>query len=570
MRLADRLLLKGVKVNDFRFWVSHKKYIRCTCSQADIVQSASPEQPLSRMLRDLQFPCDQVDTIDPYLLSAHQGFVEDVFLKDMLERGFDVARNLTFVDYHPAPYTDGPMEVVCESTFTHDRTVVQTRYLIGCDGAHSNVGRAMGVRQVGGTKGEVWAVIDGVLETDFPDIYSKTVVHSKDGGTAVLFPRERNMTRLYIALKSESGEETSMQELSQEYAMQRAAEIFEPYTLKWRSLEWFGRHQIGHRTASKFLDNIENGKVFLAGDAAHTHSPLSYGMNTSIADAWNLAWKLNLSIRGLSKVELLGTYEDERRQVADNLLDFDQEQVNSMLSGDSLGFAENSIRNARFASGYGADYAPNLLNVPQKGSILGQLRVGSIPPAAKVSRLVDSTPVDLQVDIPMLGQFRIFFFTRTLDKSMDFLAAVSTHILTDASVLGRATRATNSSYALQPPVAAPSDDFIRPERYTTVSGLFTFGIVLRMRTEELEIADLPALWRESKFTVYLDDVPHLDTRGMTATEKWLGGCSGSEVNIVVIRPDGVVGTMYRGRGTLDHAVKACQQLDSYFQGFLNV
>jgi hypothetical protein len=117
---------------------------------------------------------------------------------------------------------------------------------------------------------------------------------------------------------------------------------------------------------------------------------------------------------------------------------------------------------------------------------------------------------------------------------------------------------------------ATSDDFIRPERYTPISGLFTFSTVLQMALDELELNDLPPLWRESKFTVYLDDVPHMDTKGMTCTEKWLGSCSGSEVDIVVLRPDGYVGTIFRGRGSKENAARACNHLDSYFGGFLNV
>jgi phenol 2-monooxygenase (NADPH) len=142
----------------------------------------------------------------------------------------------------------------------------------------------------------------------------------------------------------------------------------------------------------------------LMNQAAHTHSPKSQGMNSSIHDACNLAWKLNLVIRGLSKSNaLLSSYEEERRQVAEDLIDYDTEQLDALVGGDSVAFLENCLRNARIVSGYGADYTPNLLTVSQKGSILGNLRVGSIPPPAKVSRYFDMNPVDLQLDIPMLG-----------------------------------------------------------------------------------------------------------------------------------------------------------------------
>lgn len=293
-------------------------------------------------------------------------------------------------------------------------------------------------------------------------------------------------------------------------------------------------------------------------------------MNTAIHDVYNLAWKLNLAIRGLASPGLLPTFEDERRQVIDNLIDYDHEHIAALTSGSATAYAENSLRNARFASGYGADYAPNLINMAQKGSILGALRVGSLLPPAKVTRFVDSAPVDIQLDVPALGQFRLLFFTKSVTASVEFLNGVSAHALSESSALGKASRAANESYCTQPPFAAVSDDYVRPERYTTVSGLFTYGIVLQMRGDELELSDLPTLWRESRWTVYLDEVPHLDTRGMTCTEKWLGGVSGSEVAVVVIRPDGVVGTIIRGRGTKEHAAKACQSLDSYFSRFLNV
>jgi phenol 2-monooxygenase len=153
------------------------------------------------------------------------------------------------------------------------------------------------------------------------------------------------------------------------------------------------------------------GTVFESGpanqlQATHTHSPKSQGMNTSIHDSWNLAWKLNLAIRGLAKPCLLATYEEERRQVAEDLLDYDYESVNALIACDTQALADNIHRNVRFTSGFGADYAPNLLNVHQKGSVLGDLRVGTLPPPAKVTRFIDANPVDIQLDIPMLGRWR--------------------------------------------------------------------------------------------------------------------------------------------------------------------
>jgi phenol 2-monooxygenase len=290
-------------------------------------------------------------------------------------------------------------------------------------------------------------------------------------------------------------------------------------------------------------------------------------MNTSIHDACNLAWKLNLAIRGLAKPSLLKTYEEERRHVAEDLLGFDYEHTNAFSSGDLQALADDFQRSARFTSGFGADYPANVLNLPQKGSLLGTLRAGSLPPPAKVTRYFDSNPVDIQLDIPLLGQFRLYFFVKNIEQTKDFLEVLSTHALSYTSVLGKMTCAANASYTLQPPLAAISDEFTRPERYTTVSGVFTFALVLQMKAREFEMEELPQLWRDSKFTVYADDVPHLDTRYMTCTDKWLGAISGSEVGIVVLRPDGYVGTVGRFIGrSKENGNRAAKWLDDYFDG----
>jgi phenol 2-monooxygenase len=208
MRLADRLLLKGVKVYDIHFWKS------------------TPEESLHRIGQELHFP-PSLDTLDPYLLLAHQGFVEDVFLKDIMERGVNVKRSLTFVDYKTEPGPSNAIEVLCKAKASQAKQVLTTRYLVGCDGAHSNVRKAIGARPVGSSQDALWGVIDGVIETDFPDIYSKTVVYNEDIGSVLLFPRERNMTRLYIELKREIRDGTTRDELDQDCVMRLAEEVFE-------------------------------------------------------------------------------------------------------------------------------------------------------------------------------------------------------------------------------------------------------------------------------------------------------------------------------------------------------
>jgi 2-polyprenyl-6-methoxyphenol hydroxylase-like FAD-dependent oxidoreductase len=165
--------------------------------------------------------------LDPYLLLAHQGFVEDLLLKDIMERGSDVERNVTFVDYAQSAKPEGNIEVVCKPTHSEGKQAFATSYLVGCDGAHSNVRKSMGVRMVGSSFDQVWAVLDGEIETDFPDIYSKTVIHSEEAGSMILLPRERGMTRLNIELRPEMRDIAIRGELSQDFVMNIAREIIE-------------------------------------------------------------------------------------------------------------------------------------------------------------------------------------------------------------------------------------------------------------------------------------------------------------------------------------------------------
>lgn len=477
-----------------------------------------------------------------------------------MERGIEVQRDLTFVDYNSEPGQNNPLEVICKVNSSQEKEVLTTRYLVGCDGSQSNVRKVMGSRPVGTSSDVVWAVLDGELETNFPDLNSKVAIHSEEYGSVLILPRERNMTRLYVEMRRDLRQGSTRE--SQEAVMARVDEIIEPYYINWKSVEWFGRYQIGQKVASKFQD--EENKVFIAGDATQTMSPnASQGMNHSMHDSWNLAWKLNLAVRSLAKPCLLATYEIERRQVAQELTDFDLEQ--------SSAFVASSIptqRNIRFNSGYGAEYSPSILNKYQKGSSAGLLRSGTLLPPARATRCIDFNPVDLQLDIPMLGQFRLFFFAKDTVHTYEFLDFLSTQAVSQTTLLGRLTHSMNTSYTLQPPLAAASDDYTRPERYTPVSGLFTFALVLQQNSRDVEIGELPPLWRDSKFTVYADDIPESDTRGMGVTEKWLGGVGRNEVGIVVVRPDGYVGTLKTFKARRGEGGKAGRWLDEYFDGFL--
>ncbi|KAK6008276.1 hypothetical protein QM012_000179 [Aureobasidium pullulans] len=546
MRLADPLLQRGVRIHDICFW------------------SSSKETALRRTERAEHFPA-LVDLLDPYILLVHQGMVEDVFLQDLQARGVEVTRSSPFVKYDN--HGSGlPLNVFSRSTTSEKERLWQTKYLVGCDGAHSKVRKAIPEIEAQGSSSEaIWGVLDGVIDTDFPDLWSKVVVYSEEAGNVLCIPRERNMTRLYIELRPESDEPMDKATATQDFVMARARQIMAPYKLVWESVEWFGIYQIGQRVANCFTD--ETGRVFIAGDASHTHSPkAAQGMNTSMHDSLNLAWKLNLAVRGLAKQSLLETYEQERRKIAQDLINFDYEHANAFHEGDAKALARNFLTNVRFISGVGVEYGSNVLNWPSK--ITGGAKPGCLLPPARLTRYINANPVDAQLDIPMLGQFRTYFVCKDIRQSRDFMDFVCARILCPDSVCGRASAELEVSYSEQDAAITESDSFVQPHRYVAASRLSTFCVITSSPKEDFEIVDLPHVLQASKWTIYLDNVPEQDTRGQHCIDKWIGKLEDNETALLIVRPDGYVGAVKPWSCDAEGSIGASLWLDEYFGGFL--
>ncbi|EQB55923.1 FAD binding domain-containing protein [Colletotrichum gloeosporioides Cg-14] len=547
LRLGDGLLRDGVKVHDICMWQS------------------SSDADLHRISRSIHYPASVVDLLQPYILLCHQGMIESVFIDDFRKSGFEVKRSHSFQTY--TTLEDGSLQIEADH-HEHGPTKILTDYVVGCDGARSRVRQSIPDTYAQGTPHtSVWGVLDGELETDFPDIWSKTVVFSEQHGSILIIPRERNMTRFYIEMKAS----TTSKNLGEEYVMEQAKLILAPYSVNWRSVEWFGNYQVAQRVAARFTDPSQ--RAFIAGDASHTHSPkAAQGMNTSIHDSWNLGWKLNLTLRGLAKDGiLLGSYEEERKKIAHDLINFDFEHANEIARGDAKRLAENFKTNTRFISGVGVEYGENQLN--RTTAVKGAAKPGSTLPPAKATRYIDACPIDVQLDIPILGQFRIY---AVLDKvasapAMSFLTSFNDSVASESSLFTQLSKAAAQSYKEKPRARRVDDQHVRPERYTSVSELSTFALITSTDKNDFEISSLPPVFSRSGWTVYLDDVAPLDTQGRSCTDKWLGGLAADEAAIIIVRPDGYVGSIGRWDTTESTSGQsAAQWLDDYFGGFLQV
>lgn len=309
-------------------------------------------------------------------------------------------------------------------------------------------------------------------------------------------------------------------------------------------------------------------------------------MNVSMHDSFNLSWKLALTIKSIALPSLLETYTQERQAVARDLLEFDFEHANAYSAGDPVALAENFARNIRFISGL-AEYGKNVLNAgaadetkqPKESKIRlsgersdGVLRPGALLPPARVTRYIDANPVDLQLEIPLFGQFRIFFFLSDVHRWSDCLGHILQRFSNLTRTLDRASAAANS----YTPQETESDEYIQPNRYIGVSKFFTYALVTGMNKEKFEIADLPISLQESSWTIYVDDIPQDagDSHSYkgSCTHKWVGDLRDDEIVVLNVRPDGYVGSLktfcMSGDGSEDVGPEVAKWLEDYYSKFL--
>lgn len=164
---------------------------------------------------------------------------------------------------------------------------IKTRFIIGCDGAHSWVRNQAGFSLEGDSTDYVWGVLDIVPITDFPDIRHRCAIHSANSGSVMVIPRENKLVRLYIQLQAmerqKPGAKADRSWITPSTILQSAQRILHPYKLDYVHCDWWTAYQIGQRVGNHFS---LYDRVFLAGDAVHTHSPKAgQGMNVSMQDS---------------------------------------------------------------------------------------------------------------------------------------------------------------------------------------------------------------------------------------------------------------------------------------------
>ena len=210
--------------------------------------------------------------------------------------------------------------------------VVRANYVVGCDGAHSAVRKAIGGQLHGDAAHQAWGVMDILANTDFPDVRQKCLISSASEGNVLILPREGGYVfRMYVELdKLRPDEKAAQRKFTQDDMIAAANRIIKPYSIDVKEVVWWSIYDIGHSITDKFDDVPEgenrNPRVFTAGDACHTHSPKAgQGMNVSMQDTFNLGWKLVHVLQGRADASLLRSYSKERLTEAKRLVETDHQ-----------------------------------------------------------------------------------------------------------------------------------------------------------------------------------------------------------------------------------------------------
>ncbi|CAE6353502.1 unnamed protein product [Rhizoctonia solani] len=442
------------------------------------------------------------------------------------------------LDSSEDPNVEYPVTIRIESLEGRSETV-KAKYVLGCDGAHSWVRRHLRIQMVGETSDEVWGVIDGFVETDFPDVRNLSAVNN-NGVHAVLVPRERDMVRItvqipesYVQLDPSTGR-IDRSKITEEHIKKVAQSVFHPYKIQFKGPPyWWGVYLIGQRLASSYQD--KTGRIMIVGDSCkilirtrdgslsmhictlssvnegHTHSPhAGQGANTAIYDAHNISWKLAHVLRGWARPEMLRTYEDERRGIAEYIIKL-HERIGEVMSGKAEGsVADLTFKSSRVVYGTGMCYPTSKIVDTTGQSYAPGITIGQRMPHQVIIRIADSRPFSTLNLLKSDNLYKLLLFTGDIKDPEQY--ARLEKLGSDIESLG-------------------AQFMSRIQLYT----------ITRAKKEECYYLDVPASLRPHWDTVFMDDIAYIKQDGGGEAYQSLG--IGSAGCLVLIRPDGHVSTM---------------------------
>ncbi len=260
-----------------------------------------------------------------HFLMLGQAYVENI-LDDKLKKMQSPVRRSTSVENIQIN------EKGCLTTLSN-REDIQSSYVIGADGSRSFVRDHFKIPFEIVRPQIVWAVIDGVVETDFQKV-PEIIVFQAETSDVAWIPREGKIDRFYVRMDTK--------DFTFEEAIEKINRAMRPHSLRFKEIEWYSQFSVKESVAEKFF---VQDRIFLAGDACHIHSVNGgQGLNTGLADAFNLMWKMNMVLKFGASTELLQSYESERKPVAQSVIEASGELVRSTKYSETGTHAQDYVK----------------------------------------------------------------------------------------------------------------------------------------------------------------------------------------------------------------------------------
>jgi 2-polyprenyl-6-methoxyphenol hydroxylase-like FAD-dependent oxidoreductase len=241
----------------------------------------------------------------PFIAMVPQNVTESLLVQELRRKGAGIEYETTFV---AADQQDDCVSVTVD--YRGEPTTLRASFVVGCDGAHSAVRHLLNIPFEGAVYDASFMLADVQTNDTLPP--DELQLCPSECGPVAIFPMSATRRRIVATIEHPEGDAPSLN-LVQKILGQRA-----PSGIEARALHWSSYFRIHHRQVAR----LGIGRIFIAGDAAHIHSPFGgQGMNTGLHDVWNLVWKLDLFLHGRGNERLLDSYSAERLPVIKQVIE---------------------------------------------------------------------------------------------------------------------------------------------------------------------------------------------------------------------------------------------------------
>jgi 2-polyprenyl-6-methoxyphenol hydroxylase-like FAD-dependent oxidoreductase len=255
----------------------------------------------------------------PFVAMVPQDMTESLLVEALRRKGGTVEYETRFVGaVEREGYVGATLE--CKGEWRE----VTAAFVVGCDGAHSKVRHLLNLPFEGAPYDASFILADVDTNDSLPG--DELQLCPSEFGPLAIFPMNGTRRRIVATVETRE-EDTPSLDTVRKVLLERG-----PENVEARALRWSSYFRVHHR----HVDRLQIGRMFIAGDAAHIHSPIGgQGMNTGLHDAWNLAWKLDLVLHGGGE-QLLDSYTAERLPVIKHVIDITHFMTKAMATPSRL------------------------------------------------------------------------------------------------------------------------------------------------------------------------------------------------------------------------------------------